>query len=177
MVTKKTKIFLGISIIFFLLSVGGVYMIWNNIQNKGVDLAQKANALANFEAQNQSYRELEKLVEETGSERDKLQQYLLTEDKTIDFLSMIEELATTQSVKLSTDALKVQNIDGPFDSLLISYRVEGMKTRVDVLLKLLETLPYQSVVSGISLQYTSKEGADITTGTFTLAVTLVNYDT
>ncbi len=173
MITKKTKIILIVSIICFLVSVGGVYVLWITIKNQGEALAQKANALALFEAQNKSYRDLEQLVDNTQAERAQLHKYLLTEDQTIDFLSKIEKLADSLSIDLSTDALKVQDGEGSFDTLLISYRVEGMKTRVDTLIRMLETLPYQAGLSNVSFQYDFKDGVDITTGTFTLAITLI----
>ena len=173
MITKKTKIIFVVSIICFLVSVGGVYMLWSTIKNQGEALAQKANELALFEAQNKSYRDLEQLVNDTQSQRTQLQEYLLTEDQTIDFLSKIENLADSLAIDLSTDALKVQDTEGPFDTLLISYRIEGMKTRVDTLIQMLETLPYQAGLSNLSFQYDFKDGVSVTTGTFTLAITLV----
>lgn len=176
MITQKTKIFAVSAFLIFLGSIVGISFIGQYVQSKGEELKKQTKEIADFDARDQSYKELEKLVVSTQSDRDELDTYVLTEDETIDFLALIEQTAKKQLVELSTDSLKVTEEKGLFDTLVISYTVEGQKERVLSMLSLLETLPYHAFISNVSLQYTNEEGVEKARGRVELTVSLLNYD-
>ncbi len=85
---------------------------------------------------------------------------------------MVEQLALEQGVELTTNSLKVNKGEGSFDTLLISYSVSGTQQRVETLLQLFETLPYDANISTLSLQYTDEKGFPAAAGNITLTVSL-----
>ena len=175
MITKKTKIVAGGSLVFFSVCMLGVFLLWWHIQNTGQQLAVQAQEVADFEAKGQTYRDLERVIESTQEQRDALEDFVLTEAKAVDFLAKIEQLALTQGVELTTNSLEVTQGKDLFDSLLISYSVAGTKERVEALFLLLEALPYHTEVSRLSLQY-SDDGYAAAAGSVEITVSLLQYD-
>jgi hypothetical protein len=176
MVTKKTKIVGFASALFFGITCLVLLGMGRYIQTKGNELLQQSKEIANHEARTQKYNELEKLVEDTKENREELSTYVLTEDKTIDFLSIIEKIAVEQGVELVTDSLKVVEQDELFDTLVISFSVLGPKERAYTMLQIFETLPYHAFVSGISFVFDADAPAPTAEGTIELTVSLLNYD-
>lgn len=176
MITHKSKI-VGVLAVVLFMGTGSVLMyVWGYVQTKGVTLSEQSIEVANFNAREQKYRELEALIDATASEREELISYLLTEEKTIDFLSSIEEIASEQNVELTTDSLRVVEAAGLFDSLQISFAVEGERGRVYALLGIFETLPYHGAVSKIAFNNKEEAGVATVTGTVELTVSLLKYD-
>ena len=176
MITKKTKIFAVFSALFFLGSISTTFFVWQYAQSEGEVLLNQAKEVADFEAREKTYRTLENLIETTQQDRDELSTYVLTEEGTIDFLATVERLAVEQGVTLNTNSLRVLEGKGLFDTLVISYSLEGKKAYVDSMLLLMETLPYHSFVSDVRLEYSSVEGVRFTKGTVELTISLLNYD-
>jgi len=176
MTSKKTKALIIFSTLIFLGSVLGVFLLWQYLQSEGSQLVSQAKEIADFNALEQTYRDLENLVNQTQADRDELNAYVLTENETVDFLAAIEQVAVEQAVELTTNSLQVTEGKDFFDTLTISYSVDGPKNNVDALLLLLETLPYHTFISNISLNYTPTNGGSTVKGSIALTVSLLNYD-
>ena len=176
MITKKTKVFGLTSLVCFLVSVAGLILVWQYVVDKGNELVGQAQELAQFQAREQAYRELEGLVDQTQDSRQELQTYVLTEEKTIDFLALIEQIAIEQGIELTTNSLKVVEEEGLFDTLVVSYSIEGPDKYVSSMLLLFETLPYHAFVSSLSLQYLPEESGYKTKGNIELTASLLQYD-
>lgn len=176
MITRKTKVFGISSLLLFIVAATGLFLMWQYIVEKGNELSHQTTEVAQFQAREQAYRELEDLVDQTQGARQELQSYILTEEKTIDFLALIEAIALEQGVELTTNSLKVVEEKGLFDTLVVSYSINGMDERVSAILRLFETLPYHVFVSNVSLQYSSIENIDMTRGNIELTASLLQYD-
>jgi hypothetical protein len=176
MITKKTKIFVASSILGFCIVLVGLFFILKYIYTQGEEVLHQAEEVANYAAREQSYRDLSQLVEETKGDRDTLLGHILTEDNTIEFLSTIEQIALEQGIELTTNTLKVIQGEGLFDTLAISFEVEGAKPRVYAVLQILETLPQHALVSKISLQTPVDAQAETVRGTIELTASLLQYD-
>jgi len=176
MITKKTKLFASLSLLFLLASSVSVFFILQYIQTQGEELVTQAKEVTEYEEREQSYRDLSQLIEETKQQREELNTHILTEEKTIDFLSNIEKLAVNQGVELVTNSLKVSEDTKFFETLTIAFSVKGMENRVYALLELLETLPYHSFVSKISLQNRDTTNVSMINGDIELTVSLLQYD-
>jgi len=176
MITKKTKVYGIFSLIFFAVTAAAVVFMWYYVRTEGDELLTQAKEVADYSAREQTYRELAELVESTQVDRDELNAYVLTEEKTIDFLSAVEEIAYDQGIELTTNSLKVVEGKRIFDTLNITFAVDGMQTRVYTMLEILETLPYHSSVSRISFQNSDDSGVAMVRGTIELSVSLLHYD-
>ena len=176
MITRKTKTFGFLSLLLFFVALVGLVSIWVYVHSKGEELMLQAKEVANFQAREQIYRELESLVESTQANREELKEYVLTEDEAIDFLATMEAVAVEQGVDLTTNSLKVTEETGLFDTLKISYSVEGLRHRVDTMLLIFETLPYHAYVSNVSMRYDEDSGIDTAQGAIELVISLVRYD-
>lgn len=176
MITRKTKLFGGLSLVLFIGAAIGVFLTWQYVQNKGDELLNQTKEIADFEAREQTYRDLERLVDDTQLDRDELRAHILTEDETIDFLATIEQIAIEQGVELTTDSLQVTEEKGLFDTLSIAYTIEGSKERVETMLLLLETLPYHAFISDLSLHFSLEEDLESAAGSIKLSISLLNYD-
>lgn len=176
MITKKTKTYSFLSLLFFIVAFSAYILLWQQVRNEGEKLLERSKEIADFNAREQTYRDLKKLVDSTKTDRDELNTYFLTEEKTIDFLSTIEKIAGEQGVDLVTDSLKVEEGTDLFDTLVISYSVEGVPERVNAILLILETLPYHASVSNVFLQSLFEEGVERTRGSIELTINLLNYD-
>lgn len=176
MITKKTKVVGLVSVLFLVTTCVVLFGMWQYIQEKGSELVQQSKEIANYEAREQTYNELEQLIRSTKDERDGLFTYILTEDRTIDFLATIEQIAVEQGIELTTNALKVGEQDGLFDTLVISFSVDGPKERVYAMLRIFETLPYHSFISDVSFRNSSEAGVLKVKGDVELTLSLLQYD-
>jgi len=77
---------------------------------------------------------------------------------------------------MTTNALEVVEQEGLFDTLIISFAVEGDTKRVDAMVHIFETLPYHAFVSDILFSYDQKSLSPTTKGTIELTVSLLQYD-
>ncbi|GEM_PF-822232 len=177
MIIKKTKVIGLISIVLFSVTCAGVVFAWDYIHTEGEKLEAEITAVANFLAREETYEDVTSLVTDTSDERQELLAYVLTEEKTIDFLAEVEQIAIDQGIALTTDTLQVTPGTGLFDTLTVSFSVEGPEVYVIRMLQILETLPYYSSVVRVVLNTESElNGVPIVAGTITLEVNLLQYD-
>jgi len=176
MVTQKTKAIAFGSVVLLVLSIAALVFTWGYVNAKGEGLVERATAVANANAREQIYAELTQLVDSTKSDREELSTYILTEEKTIYFLSSIESMAADQQVDLTTNSLNVVEGRGKFDTLVISFSVSGYEEHIYSLLKMFETIPYHGEVSKLSLETLNTDAGKQLAGTIELSVSLLNHD-
>jgi len=176
MITKKTKVVGISSALFFLAACAGMFFLGQYVQNEGEKLVKQTKEVEDFNMREQSYRELSNLIDSTQEDRSELNKYILTEEKTIDFLSTIEQIAIDQGVELTTNSLHISEETGMFDALTISFSVAGLQQQVETMLQIFETLPYHAFVSDITFQYSKTEGVKMLRGTIELTVSILQHD-
>ncbi len=117
---------------------------------------------------------LRELLDTTVTERAELSSYVINgEDETIRFLSRIDNLAAVYGVTLSTDSLTiVPKIRKPYAGLRVVYSFKGSDEAVRVFIGALETIPYSSTVTALSVTKTIDEqtGVTLISGSATLLV-------
>ncbi len=151
-VTYTTKIYALLSLITFLVVLVLLVLSWRYTVREGDELVARLSTIEEAQQRQQAYGELTRLVNETQADREELLSYVLTEDKTIDFLTSIEKAAVRNSVELTTESLRKVENKGRFDTLQVSFTFSGDKQDVQTMLRMLETLPYHSTVTQLSLQ-------------------------
>ncbi len=168
MLHKSTKIIATISFLILAGSLtifGGFgFVIFTQKQNY-IDLYRQNELLKNQES---SINALLAELETTKGERESLESRILADEEVIDFLALIETLGREQQVKLTTSGLSVQPINATFETLVVRMEVEGGYDSVLRTLKLMEQLPYQTVVSNSQLNSGS---GDVWKGVFEIQLT------
>lgn len=176
MITKKTKTYGVLSLLFFVVVITAVIFSWQYVILRGDELVHEVKVVADSDAQEQVNREVSLLGASTQDERMALTTYLLTEEETITFLGTIEQTALEQGVVLATESLKVTKGTDVFDTLVISFSVEGLKANVYNMLHLLETLPYHAYVTKTSFSNTTTNGVVSVKGPIELTISLLRHD-
>ncbi len=176
MITQKTKLFAGLSSLILCVMCVTIFFLIRHITIQEDKLFYKINAVTNYSMQKQSYRKLLSLSDDMETDREELLSYFLTEDKVVNFLTTIEEIAMEQGVDLITSSLKVENTDNYIDYLKISFEVKGARSRIYTLLGILEKLPYNSLVSSILLYNDSETDIKVMGGNIQLTVSFLQYD-
>ena len=172
MITRTTKQLGLITSFLFVVVISAAAVLVYSIIHQGQTLLQKSQLVADQLVQEQTYASLDRLMRSSATERQELGRYVLTEPETIAFLSTVEGVATAQTATLKTDSLKVDK-GKTFNTLVVSLTITGQQTSVEQVLRILETLPYDSYLNTLILQ-TSDIGD--TTAQVQLVVTLMQHD-
>lgn len=107
------------------------------------------------DAREQAYRQLIRTIELSVDKRAALDQLFLTEDRTIDFLAELEQVAVTFGIEMKTTGLELKPADDTgFAELNVRVALKGSHTQTQQFLKLLETLPYHAAITGVNLRHT-----------------------
>lgn len=158
MILRSTKIIFFFSLIFFLISIITCTAFVYNVYTEKQAYIEKRNKLLEIEDKSEKLVAFTNTFEHTVNERAYLETRILDDQKVIDFLEMLEMLEQEQEVTMTTSSLNVQKIDATFDTLTTHITIEGQNESVLNVIKILETLPYQSSVERV--QFTKKEDGD-----------------
>lgn len=176
MVTRETKKYAVISSLVFVAGVVTAAATYYYVSLKGDELSVQAEVLGKNEQLAQQHEQLLESLEAYEDEHAQLAGYLLTESETINFLNDLETFARGTGLVYSTDALKVEPLpNSQFKAIELQLRAEGAEQRVIDFLTLLETLPYYSRISALSLESQSRDGGQWL-ARVTLVVGLREYD-
>ncbi len=171
MMGRNAKISLIISLAFMLTSLTALTWVILKVDQEGDNIHAQVKVIADSLAQEKEYRDLENLVVSSAVKREQIAQFVLTEDKTIDFLSQVETIGEEQGVNLQTTSLEVKPGEGMFDSLLVSFSLKGEEDRLYKMIKILEELPYHGELR--ELDFTRKGRDGNSTVRVQLAVSIV----
>ena len=150
------------SIIAATLFLGGAVVVFvlvaHMINTKGTALKERLRIIADEQVLEQQYVSLAKAIRETEEERQLLAGFVLEDERdTIDLLSTLDAIAKELGVTLSTQELREQDSTGAFNTLLLSYEIQGREDAVIKMSEMLETLPYHGHVTSFTLQRSAGE--------------------
>lgn len=151
---------LGISSVLLLLAgilcSGAVF----EIHRKSDVLRTQVDVLMAEQAQADSYYKLQKISEETKSEREQIDRYFLKQGSdSIDVLNKVEALAPQIGVSLKTDSLEEQADKKAGTKWIdITFSFSGPEENVLQFLETLEHLPYFSQITAVSLEESAGSG-------------------
>ena len=172
MITKRTRFIFLLALATVLGSAVLFTFLIFNINNRDSELVEKQIEAKRAEVLTNELSALVRLVEETQGEREELNEYILTDDQVIDFLALLEATANQQGLNHSIDSLSVAPVNDTFEELSVRMTARGDQGTVEHVLKVLETLPYQSFVSETTLTRNEDEsGVSTWEGIFLLRVT------
>ncbi len=159
---RRTKIVLVFCLLIMIFSVGtlGGVLYW--INREGSELSLQVSARARAQAQEAASARAQALSDKTTDLRAQLLSFMLTEEKTGDFLTSVETVGRNSGVSLSTDALEVKKQEGLFDTLSVRFSLSGTEGGVLKMLEQLENIPYHSTIQAITIATTKETGARAT---------------
>ena len=151
--SKTTLRNIIVSLIMIFVSLGVFLFMVYFVTDQGARLEEQIIVLEGERAQELSYVWLQKLTEETKSDRQQLDGFFLSQESdSIDFLNQVETLAPKVNVSIETKSLKLVE-DKVSDSEWIqsSFLLLGSRDEVNHFIKILETLPYISRIIHIEM--------------------------
>jgi hypothetical protein len=157
--------------IFFTVG-GGVAFLFIGVLSGSEELEEQILALAAQTQQEEALLRLERIAQNSETERSELASYfLLRESDSISFLSEIETIAPRLGVDLETTSLRQVNQDSR-EWIEASMTARGSRVEVERFIEALEVIPFVSRVISINMNGNTPSNwqADIT-----MQVQLLNY--
>lgn len=151
--TKTTRRNLIVSVLLLIVSVWAfIYMVLE-IKAKNMLLQEQVIALETKQAQESSYFKMQKISEETITERESLASYFFAQESdSIDFLNLVESLAPQAGISLQTEGLEQQEDKKKNTSwVIINFSFIGAHKNVTDFIKVLENLPYEAEITNLQL--------------------------
>lgn len=158
MIHQRTKIIACISGLFIILSATAFFGFLYLVSKQEQTLQQELRVAAETESRRKAFDALITVTQKTAEERETLEKLLLREENIIEFLSLIETVAREQGVEVKTNNLTVVPLSSDFDSLDIDLTLRGTRAAVMHVIRLLETIPYQSRITRVLFTSISDEG-------------------
>lgn len=151
--SSVTKKYFIIGILFFSLTLTVFVIFTKFMLDDAAKLKTTVEEVAFKQAEDKGTIEVSKLFTDTEEERNKLKQYVLTEDTLIDFVSQLEATAGKMGLDFMTQGIlpKTGKKNSRFSSVSINVGFSGDREQVMSMLKVIETLPYHGEVSQVSV--------------------------
>jgi len=173
MISAKTKRVAVISVVIFICMLIVVGLAIRTIMAESKNLSEQVSAIAVDQSSQVAFVRLQKLIQETTNERDQLRSYYLeSQSDSIDFLNYIEQLAKEQGVDLETLS-PTETEQGGNSYLSVGYSMTGTLNQVESFIQLLETIPYVSQLTAITLQ---RESTTLWKGDVMIDVAVLTYE-
>ncbi len=151
MVHHGTKIIAGIALLTLVIAAGWFFGFRYIIMVNEERLTAERIAFEESMQQKEALTTLIALLDETKGDREALGALILTEDRIIDFLSLVEGLADQTGTEIQTSGLAEVAVDETFAALDMGISAKGSFSAVMRVLQLLENLPYHARVAGVKL--------------------------
>ena len=165
----QTKKLLIASSVSLCITIGGCVFLLYQIVNQGALLQEHIKLLAARDAQEASYLRINRLVNETETDRKIINSaFFVDESDSISFLG--ESFATNIGLKLKTEELnKITSTDGKTEYITMTFLYTGNKALVKDFTTFLENVPYHAQIKSLNL----KKGSDeLWSGVLTIHITI-----
>lgn len=164
-----------IAICTLFISMGGLGFMIFEIEKKATVLKKQLTSIEEENKRESAFYTLQKKSEESVEDRLAIETYFLPQSSdSIDFLNRVEQLAPQSGVSLKTEALQ-EATDKKTKQKYIeaTFFFEGTEDAVEQFIEILETFPYLSRITSVSIntQPAGEWGA-----TVTMRVFIVNYE-
>jgi len=137
---KKTKILFSTGIILVVFSVTLYIIGYNIVQKEYIKVSNLILQSKQGVLETEQLQSIKHLINETKSQREKINKYFITADEIVAFIEQIESLGEFTGV--SFDLSSVDAVDDSGDALLLKFTTYGSWQDTYYLLALIESLPY-----------------------------------
>lgn len=173
--TRKTKNIFLIAISFFVFSVLLLIGVLYQMNRVASQYKEKLLVIEKNLEQEQVYNSLEFTIQSSRVERAQLEEYILTKDDTISFLTEIEQMSRNLGIVLRTKSLEEGKVEGSvYDDLRMAFDVEGTMSQLENFVQLLELLPYHGQVQRVN--FNKVEGEELFSGDIIITISLIPHD-
>lgn len=172
MIGHKTKVIFFITLTFLVFSSMSLWWMMSVVLSTGEEATDKVTKIADSLAQEHKFQELIHLAEQTESVRDELEQYILAESDTINFLAQIEKVGVSQGVGFEINSLTEKGSEADFKIMELNITMDGSEDRLIRMVKIFENLPYHSEV--VSYKFSNSREGGLSKGSMTFQVSLVS---
>lgn len=166
--------------LLFLIGVGTSSFLWSmHIESLGSTLQDAIRVVSDGARFEEEYSSLASLLSATQAEREQLQTFILKDEHdTIQLLSQIDALAADKKVELSTSRLDTTETKGTFNELSATFLISGTEVSVMQVVKALESLPYHSDMTALSVTRRVLEDSGTTemTANVSLSISIQKHD-
>ncbi len=138
--------------------------------HKGQSLIESHALILEYQNKEDNYNQIQKILNESKNDRDLMRTFFLenNERQTLVFVNNLERLARKLGVEVRTDSLAITGeakakgaaltTKKDYKYLNLNLVITGQKKEVTEYLSLLDNLPYDSVVTQISLRQNEESG-------------------
>lgn len=164
-----------LSTLIILLTAGAFIFMVYQIRDKEAVLQEQLDSLNEELARGDSFYKLQKVSEESSSDRERLNKYFLHQDSdSIDVLNWFESAAPKAHVVLQVKNLqKITDKDTKTDWVEIALAFSGERADVERFVAILEHLPYLSYITTVSMSARSSTNWE---AQVTMRVYIYSYD-
>lgn len=157
------------------LTAGAFLFMVYQIRDKEMVLQEQLDSLNEELARGDSFYKLQKVSEESASDRERLNKYFLHQDSdSIDVLNWFEAAAPKAHVALQVKNLqKISDKDTKSDWVEVSLAFSGERADVERFVAILEHLPYLSYITTLSMTARSSTNWE---AQVTMRVYIYSYD-
>ncbi len=154
--TKKTLIFITILVV---ITTATYIVFFIGIKNKNESISLVANEIDIALEKEVKLKSIKNLIKDTENDRAKLNAYFVVDDKVIDFIEDIENLAKDTNVDLKVMSIDI-NDDGNntpqqnniSELLQLNLKVAGLWDNLFHFISLVDELPFRVDISKVNLQ-------------------------
>jgi mannitol-specific phosphotransferase system IIBC component len=152
---QSLKGILGLLSVIVVLFLIAIFMLFQNIKNQMEDASNLQNKIDVATRQNQYTISLQKSLQNSKADIDKVNSSILSSDGNVSFIEKFETLAKNNGLNVSIDSLSVEDIPNinsdNLTSLVVRASAEGSWTGTIVFLTSLESFPFAMRVEKFDL--------------------------
>lgn len=181
--TKQLFSTLIITNLILVVALVGVYYLLNN---RTAEASKLSNRIESIRNENQREQSISTLVENTADARRSLDNYFVQPNRSASFITKIEQIAEETRVDLQIGNVSIQsgssdtdeqtadnNQDGPlFEDLVLELQANGSWQRVMHFVRVLELLPENTEIAGVSFEQSSEPGPNESTPPWSVNLTI-----
>lgn len=137
---KSTKVLCSIGIILVVFSITLYVLGYNMVQKEYIKVSDLILQSKQGVQETEQLQSTKHLINETKTQREKLDKYFITADEIVVFIEQIESLGEFTGVSFDLSSVDAVNENG--DALLLKFTTYGSWQDTYYLLALIESLPY-----------------------------------
>ncbi|MBU6431563.1 MAG: hypothetical protein KGJ58_04290 [Patescibacteria group bacterium] len=159
----KTKNIIIVLIALNLAVFGACFYLFANIKKIDKAVSERLIQIESESKKDKSLRSIKNLMNNTKKEREQIVGLFVQPNGTVDFIEAVESLGKIADVKLATESVGVDALNGKATSsaelFRLSVKTEGTWSGTIHLLSLLENMPYKVSFEKASLDKVSDESS------------------
>lgn len=148
---RKTLIILFVWIVIFLATTAFVVFGFIKIEKMKTSVASIEQEIIKEKESLQAFESLIKTTSSLKTDSEKINSFYIKRDEVINFINIIESLASTTNTQLSIQTVVDKKMPTNGTLLSVDISAHGSYSNLHYLIRLLEELPYQTEIQNIKL--------------------------